>query len=210
MPTATRAPTATPVSTATEVVWEINVEDGFSSNVNGWPVGFDSEQYGSSNIAIRNGKLAFEVESIKDCWFWWFPDLPVFSDFDVSMDIQRTEGSTTGDYGMVVRLDGDQNSFYYFAINDANQEYAFFLYQFEGWTKIHDWDSNKVIKTGGINRIEVKATGSHFVFIINESVVGEANNARLSSGQVGILAKLYDPNDKINVEYDNLVLHGNR
>lgn len=210
LPTATPAPTATAVSTATEVVWEINVEDVFSSNVNGWPVGFDKGQYGSSNLSIQNGKLVSEVTSVNDCWYWWYPDLPTVSDFDASMDIQRTEGSITGDYGMVVRLDGDQNSFYYFAINDTNQEYAFFLYQNDNWTRIQDWTFSSSIGSGKINRIGVNARGSRFVFSINGTEVGSTNNARLASGQVGILAKLYDSADNIIVEYDNLVLQGNR
>ncbi len=210
LPTATPAPTATTISTATAVVWEINIEDNFSSNVNGWPVGFDQGQYGSSNLAIQNGKLVWEVTSVTDCWYWWYPDLPILSDFDASMDIQRTEGSTTGDYGMVVRLDGDQNSFYYFAINDTNQEYAFFLYQNDNWTRIHDWTFSSSIGSGKINRIEVKARASRFVFSINGTEVGNADNARLASGQVGVLAKLYDSDDNIKVSCDNLVLHGNR
>jgi len=210
LPTATLAPTATAVPIATEVVWQIKVEDDFSSNVNGWPVGFDKGQYGSSNLAIQNGKLVWEVTSVNDSWYWWYPDLPILSDFDVSMDIQRTEGSTTGDYGMVVRLDGDQNSFYYFAINDANQEYAFLFYQNDNWRTIQGWTYNSSIGSGKINRIEVKAIGSRFVFSINGTEAGKTDDTRLASGQVGILAKLYDDADSIKVEYDNLVLHGNR
>ena len=210
MPTATPAPTPSAVPTATEVVWQIKVEDDFSSNTNGWPVGFDQGQYGSSNLSIQNGKLVWEVTSVDNCWYWWYPDLPTVSDFDASMDVQRTEGSTTGDYGMVVRLNGDQNSFYYFGINDTNQEYAFFLYQNDNWTTIHDWTYNSSIGSGKINRIGVNAIGSRFVFSINGNEVGNADNARLASGQLGILAKLYDSAENIKVECDNLVLQGNR
>ena len=209
-PTVAASPTATLPSTATALAWEINVGDTFASNIHDWPVGFDKGQYGSSNVAIQNGKLVSEIESIDDCWYWWYPDLPSVSDFDASMDVQRVEGSTSGDYGMIVRADSDTNSFYYFAINDTNQEYAFFVYQNEKWTRIHDWTFNAIIGTGKINRIEVHARGPRFVFLINGVVVGQTNDARLSSGKVGILSELYDSADKMKVEYDNLILQGNR
>jgi len=209
-PTITPYPTATSTPTATLVTWEINIEDGFISNTNGWPVGSEKGQYGNSNLAIQNGKLVFEMESLENCWFWWYPDIPSVSDFDVAMNIQRGGGSTTGDYGITLRTNGDKNSFYYFGINDTNQEYAFFIYQNDKWTKILDWTYNTTIMPDKINRIEVNASGSNFAFSINGTVVGQANDARLSSGQLGILAELYDSGDKINVEYDNLVLRGNR
>jgi hypothetical protein len=154
--------------------------------------------------------LAWELESVDNCWYWWYPDLTSVADFDASIEVKRTGGSTTGDYGMVVRADSAKNSFYYFGISDANQKYAFFIYQNEKWTKIQDWTFNASIGPGNVNRIEVVAKGSQFVFLINGAFAGEAEDARLTSGKIGILAELYDHADKIRIEYDQLVLHGNR
>jgi hypothetical protein len=209
MPTPTTAPTPIPTLTAAPVAWTVNVEDDFSFNRNYWPVGSDQGQYGSSNLAIKNGKLDFMLESVENCWYWWYPDIPSFSDFDASIDVRRIDGSVTGDYGITLRTNGDDDSFYYFAINDANQEFAFYLYQYDSWTTIVDWTANPVIGVGSNNRIEVSAKGSHFVFIINGIEVGQADNASLSSGKLGVLVQLYDSNDKITVQYDNLDLRGN-
>jgi hypothetical protein len=208
-PTITPTPTASSTPTATPVAWKINVEDGFISNTNGWPVGSDRGQYGNSNLAIQNGKLVFEMEAVENCWFWWYPDIASVADFDVAVNVQRAGGSTSGDYGITLRTNGDNNSFYYFGINDTNQEFAFFIYQNDNWTKILDWTDATAIMPDKINRIEVNASGAYFTFSVNGTVVGQAKDARLSSGRLGILAELYDSGDKIKVEYDNLVLRGN-
>jgi 3-keto-disaccharide hydrolase len=209
-PSSTPLPTETASATATQVVWEINVGDNFSSNTHSWPLGLDKGQYGSSNIAIQNGKLVWDLNCINNCWYWWYPDLPVVTDFDVSVDVKRASGSTSGDYGIVVRADGTKNSFYYLAINDTNRQYAFLIYQNETWTRIHDWTDNATLAPGNVNHIEIQARGARFVFLINGVEAGQAQDARLSSGRIGILSELYDTGDKIQVEYDNLVLHGNR
>jgi hypothetical protein len=203
-------PTPTTMLPEAPISWDETIVDDFSANAHGWPLGNDNGQYGSSAIAIRNGKLAWELKSVENCWYWWYPDLPAVADLDAAVDVQRTGGSTSGDYGMVVRADGDKGYFYYFAINDARQEYAFFVYQYENWTKIHDWTFANAIQTGQVNRIEVQATGSQFVFLVNGIVVGQADDTRLSSGKVGVLAQLYDAADKLDIEYDNLILRGNR
>ncbi|HTX91409.1 MAG TPA: family 16 glycoside hydrolase [Anaerolineales bacterium] len=201
---------ATPTPTPLPASWETNTRDDFSANLNGWPIGSDNGQYGSSYLSIMNGKLMWEVDSIKDCWYWWYPDLPNVSDFDISVDVQRTGGSTTGDYGIIFRSNSDNDAFYYVALNDTNQRFGMFLYQYDTWNTIVDWKLSKAIKPGAVNRLDVTGTGGHFVISINGKVVGQADDYQLPTGKFGILAKLVDSSDKILLEYDNLVLHGNK
>lgn len=212
-PTRAVAPAALPTVAASptpmQAAWNVNIKDDFSANDHGWPLGSNKQQYGSTNIAITGGKLVYELTSVENCWFWYYPDLPSVSDFDTSVDVQRVEGSVTGDYGMVLRANGDDNSFYYFGINDNNQQFAFFLIQNGNWTRLNDWTFNTNIRVGDINHLRVVSKGSLFVLYINGNNVGQADDTSLSSGKVGIFAELYDSGDRINIDYDNLVLHGN-
>ena len=208
-PTNTATPTAVPTATATPIAWIVNVKDEFTSNLNSWPVGTNPGKYGSADLAINNGKLVFGLESVENCWFWFYPDIPSVSDLDAAIDVQRMEGSGTGDYGLILRSNGDANSFYYLAINDSGQTYAFFRYQNDNWTTIQDWTVNQAIGVGLVNHIEVRAKGTHFIFVVNGIVVGQADDAGLSSGKVGVFVQLHDAKDKITIEYDNLDLHGN-
>jgi hypothetical protein len=208
-PTNTATSTAVPTATATPVVWIVNVQDEFTYNLNGWPVGANSGKYGSADLAISNGKLVFGLESVENCWFWYYPDIPSVSDLVAAIDVQRVDGSTSGDYGLILRSDGDANSFYYLAINDSGQTFAFFRYQNDNWTTLQDWTVNQVIGVGRVNHIEVRATGTHFTIVINGIVVGQVDDAGLSSGKVGVFVQLHDAKDKITIQYDNLDLQGN-
>jgi len=59
------------------------------------------------------------------------------------------------------------------------------------------------IRPGGTNRLTVLAEGSHFAFYINEQYVGEADDDRLSRGQLGLAIELADAGDTAVFEFDN-------
>ena len=209
-PTPTLTPTPMPSPTVTPVAWDVNINEDFSSNSNGWPVGNHFYPSGGSTVSIKNGKLELMLGSVTNLFYGGYPDWPALSDFDISMDVQRVTGTTTGDYGIYARINGSDNSFYYFGINDATQEFAFFIHKNDAFTPILDWTFNPIIGTGKINNLAINARGSHFVLSINGVEVGQAQDATLSNGNIGILAELNYPDDNITIECDNLVLLGNR
>ena len=202
--------TLTPTPTQTPVPWDVHIIDDFSSNVNSWPLGDDNGQYGSSLLNITGGKLHLDLNATQSWASWWNPYLPAVSDFDVAVDAQRTAGVTTGDYGIILRFDPNANSFYYLGISDTNQKVAFFVFQANNWSTITDWTYNSAILPGQVNRIEAVGKGYSFTFLINGVEVGQAEDGRLASGQMGILADLYNAGDQVTVEYDNLDYRGNK
>jgi hypothetical protein len=210
--TPTRPSTSTPIPTltSTPVLWSLNINDDFSANTNNWPLGDDTWSNSNSHLSLQNGKLRWAMDSTDSYMNWLVPDLPSFSDFDAAVDVQRTAGSTSGEYGIILRYDPDTYSFYFFGVKDESQMYEFIVYVGSDLTTITDWTYNSAINSGGVNRLEVIGKGPGFTLLINGTKVGQAEDGSLSSGQMGIMTYLPDPGDQITLEYDNLILQGSK
>ena len=203
--------TATPVPlpTAVSSAWTVSVKDDFSANTNQWDIYTDNQDSMlKDSQSIGNGRLTWQLEALDDNVFAWnYPkNAPDVSDFDASIDAQRTTGSD-GDFGIIFRLQ-DKNNFCSMTIDDLNQQFWVDCYESTDWVTIIHATRSSAILNGGVNRLGVSARGSYFVFTINDTQVGQANIAAIPAGQVGICADLYSTGDKMTLNYDNFELRG--
>jgi hypothetical protein len=54
-----------------------------------------------------------------------------------------------------------------------------------------------------VNRLAVLAQGGHLKFYINDRLVGEADDSRVTSGEVGVALELNNGGDHATFEFDN-------
>ena len=62
------------------------------------------------------------------------------------------------------------------------------------------------IRPGEVNRLTVISEGSHYTFLVNDEVVGEADYSGLASGRVGLAIELSEAGDSAVYEFDNFEL----
>ncbi len=110
------------------------------------------------------------------------------SDAVVTVQVEQVAGSTLYPYGIVFRRVSTGN-WYEFDI-DSNSKWLFSKSVNGTNTTLVDYTPNAAIK-GGLNssntlRVEIK--GSHFVFFVNGTQVGEADDSTFASGKVGLSA----------------------
>ena len=58
-------------------------------------------------------------------------------------------------------------------------------------------------RPGEANRLTVIGRGSHFTFYINDQYVAEAEDDRLTAGDVGVAVELLDDGDSAVFEFDD-------
>jgi hypothetical protein len=224
-PTLTRTPTPTPTPnlTATQQViqatstaqaiqttiaeaasqWDIVLSDEFTANKNEWATGNDDDEYAKIDRTINNNVYQWDATAKKGFVAWITPNVAPLTYFYLSAKIQRTEGSTASDYGLVFREDSKSN-FYYFGVDDNNFHVS--LSYDNEWIDIVEWTPSSAVIASAQNRLTVIAQGSHFIFLINNQVVAEAVDTHLPKGTVGLAIQIYEPELKAIFEFDDFEL----
>jgi hypothetical protein len=140
--------------------------DPLTSNANGWPGG-SGLAFKSDGYHITQNLLAYA------------PIDPATS-ADITVHVVQTSGDVTSPYGIVFRRTSKGN-YYAFGI-DSNGKWAFFKAVEGALTDVVPATANSAITTGlnSTNTLEVKDTGSHFVFFVNSTQVGMADDSSLT------------------------------
>jgi hypothetical protein len=183
--------------------WSLLALDPLNSNENHWFIGDTDGEFAAGRQEIVDGKYRWNVQTHKDTsWHTWLELEPV-SDLYLSVEAKQTGGPTTAWRGVIFRKNG--NDLYLFFISYDAQQFGVFLnYKGESIALIGPTKTS-AIKHGESNRLAVSAQGSHFVFLINDQIVGEVDDSRLSSGLVGLLIQLDAQNEAV-IEFDNFEL----
>ena len=175
-PTATApAATATPSNTL--------FQDSFADPSTGWAN--DSHcSYGSGGYHIKDGYICYAPAGS-------------FADATISATSKQISGSQLNPYGIAFRISGQLD--YEFDI-DSGGQWAVAKCGSSNCTTLVDFTPNSAIHTGlnVTNTLTVAMKGSHFVFSVNGTQVGETTDATYASGKVGISAS-----DSTEVVYSN-------
>jgi hypothetical protein len=123
------------------------------------------------------------------------------SDGVVTVSVKQLSGAVTDGFGLVIRRPSAGN--YYEFLIDANGKWFFSKVVGGKSTTIADFTANSAITTGlnQVNTISVQAQGGHFVFSVNGTQVGTADDTTFTTGDTGLSG-----NDGIEVVYTNLTI----
>lgn len=160
-------------------------QDPLTSNTNGW--------------AETNGRCFFQDNAyhIANNTVCYAP-AGNFSDENIIAQAKQIAGALNHPYGIVFRR-RDKDNWYEFDI-DGNSRWGFFKIANGEPTALVKFTSDAVIQ-GGLNTTNtllVQAKGSHFVFYVNGTNVGEADDSTFNTGLSGLVAQ-----GSIEVAYTN-------
>lgn len=211
-PTVTITPTITLTPSITPTSWSISVTDNFEENVNQWPLHIKSDpgECGSDSIEMNYNTMVWRITAVDSCFWFYYPELPVVKDFDLSIDLKRT-GTDGSDAGLVFRYSGSGDNYQLidFVIDDYNQ--TFYIGQYTGeWTDLVDWTYDGSILTGVTNHLSVSVRGSEYTFAVNEQQVAQVTVSNFGTGKVGVLADVYNAGDSNVFTFTHFVLLGMR
>jgi len=181
--------------------WQVSFADPFDSNTNDWSTGNDDDEWADITRTIENGIYVWDVTSKKGFIGWVGAETGIATDFYLAVDVIQTSGPTSDtDYGLTYRED-TRNNFYYFGVD--NLGFRVSLSYGDEWLDVIDWTASNAIRTDGPNRLAVIAKGSHFIFLINDQVVGEADDDHLRAGTPGLAIQVHGTDQKITFQFDN-------
>ncbi|HLW00651.1 MAG TPA: hypothetical protein VKT82_18485 [Ktedonobacterales bacterium] len=147
--------------------------DPLNSDTSGW-------SYDTNHCLFKDN--AYHVKNSIVC----FAPAGNIGDADISVQAKQVAGPLLAGYGISLRRESRGNR-YDFDI-DGNSQWAFFQVVNDTATALVDFTPNAAIKGGlnTINTLRVEAKGSHFVFFVNGTQVGEADDTTFASGEAGL------------------------
>lgn len=212
----TSSPTNLPEATATttagvkaDIFTKSYITEPFNDNSLEWPVGNSTDPNWQGTLAIANGVLDWQGNSLTRMNALIHPGKfglqEGLSDQEVSARINLTSQSAKGIYGLYFRASGDGNHFYAFYVYDS--QFGFFSENGENrWKALYGWENSPTVKGDGWVKISVKALGSHFQLFVNDQLLTELDDSALSSGQSGLIVTTYSVNTKIQVQFDDFTV----
>jgi hypothetical protein len=176
-------------------------EEGFEAP-SGWDVYDDEDTWagyaeGGYRLGVRRA----------DYVTWGNPeDLPQFADLRIEVDAWQVEGPLDNNLGLLVRYQGDDDSFYWFQIS-SDGYYAVDLMQAGEWVTLVSWESSPAIQQGlgAVNRLLVECDGSQFDFAVNGVHLATVTDANFASGSIGLAAGTFGEPGVV-IQFDNLVV----
>jgi len=185
--------------------WPVIISDSFDLNENSWETGYHEDDSVILNSAVQDGVYRIEATS-KQNFVWWdlLPTDPV-SDFYLSVDARKPEGSFFTNYGLIFRE--SNSNFYTFKTNGSSGVYIniFFASRWASLKGNQSW--GKITTDGDFTRLSVLAKDDHFYFFANDEFIGQITHHQLKSGRVGIIIEGVYLADQLNTfEFDNFEL----
>jgi hypothetical protein len=215
--TSTPTPTETPTRTSTPTVtqtftpsltptqsyldWPVVLSDPFDDGTHGWYEGSDNDEFLKGTVKISDGRYLVDITAVQPVFWALTPTIRNFSDFYLTVDVEKITGPSSSDYGLVFRINSDNK--YYFAVAAESQEYHLAVLNNNEWTTIITWTSSSQINTSGPNKIGVLAKGASFTFFVNGEMVDQVDDSAIKIGKMGVGFSLYKAADKIQLAFDN-------
>ena len=196
VPTFTPVPTSTPVPSPTpDPVLFADSEFTDSCSTKSTP---DVERF------VENGQFNLLIKKPKYVG-WSECTTAEYSDFVVEADAAQVAGPDNNIYGVLFRYDLGGDDFYVFAITGD----GFYTLNIDGAKHtepdvIVDWTESSAINKGQqTNHIKVVAVGNNIEYYVNDQLLGQAQDTRLTKGTVGFFAGSTEVSG-VQVSFDNL------
>lgn len=199
--------TATAVARTTEQA-QYKFVDLFNDNTQFWFTDAVDDKYMKGSPAIKNGVYIWDIQKVKQTFVHWahFRKGSHFKDFDVYVD-SKIDSEKLGDAcsGFAFRTasrNWDAGAYTFSVCNNSSFSVD---YKQEKWENISGWLYSEAIQNKEWNRLEIKARGNHFTFIINNEVVFEMTDERLAKGAVALLIDVKEERP-VTIRFDNFGL----
>jgi hypothetical protein len=174
-------------------------KDDFSQDSGLWEI-FADENGASAAIADGHLEITVNTKSIVG-----FAMAAInLTDFDLTVTTTQISGGLANGYGVIFRYI-DESNFYRFDIS-GDGLWGVSRRLNDQWIPIVELTASPAIQTGyASNTVRLVVRGSQFEFYANGVLLGQATDANLPVGRIGLFASTFDDPDT-RVSFDDLVI----
>lgn len=157
---------------------------------------------------VRDGVFDFTVTA--DELTSWTTAGENFSDGIFSVEATQVAGPDNNAYGMLFRVDDENDDFYSFQISGDGFVWIG-RYRDGGAAEaepiVNDWwfESPIINQGNATNKLSVQAEGQNLIFFVNDQEVARVTDDSFSSGDIGLMVRTLGVGG-VNVQFDNFTV----
>ncbi len=157
---------------------------------------------------VHDGIFDFTV--IADELTSWTTAGANFSDGIYSVEATQVAGPDNNAYGMLFRVDDENDNFYSFQISGDGFVWIG-RYRDGGAAEaepiVNDWwfESPVINQGNATNKLSVQAEGQNLIFLVNDQEVGRVTDDAFSSGDIGLMVRTLGVGG-VQVQFDNFTV----
>lgn len=157
---------------------------------------------------VAGGVYEMSLEQSGD--IFWVTAGQTFADGEYKVEITPLEGTQDNGYGMLFRVNEEDDSFYVFKVSSDGFVYIGHCADscLEQRALVgQDWFATPAVKQGfGVtNSLRTVVSGSDMTFYVNGEEVGHASDDALGKGDIGLMAETFTPGG-LRVTFDNFTV----
>ena len=181
--------------------WPVIVRELYDDNTN---CSLDSNDPDLKSRTISKGKCRWDINAEQRNFHATLLDTPPISNFYFTIETKVISTTTNGvDYGVIVKWVDNQN-FYYLALSDITQSYAFFLYKGGQWVTLIPWTKSTWVRPNENNLLTLVSAGSDFLIFVNQHFVAKCDNTELARGKMGLNVQFHELGQESIIDFDNI------
>lgn len=187
--------------------WVVVSNDDFSESNSKWNVGESRDDFAFHKRYIKNGEYIFQAKSVDTSTSWTESTSVPYNikDFYVSVDIRKTYGPIESNCGIMFRLKGHGN-WYFFRIREDQMYSVSFHKDGREHIRLIAPTKHEVIQKDGKNTLAILARGEKFEFFINGVLVDTLTYDMLQEGGIDMGIQLPDRQGTAECAFDNLII----
>jgi hypothetical protein len=178
-------------------------QDSFEDPASGWDVWNDTDTWAD----YLDGGYQMGVN--RQDYVGWGTVTPTLqlTDFVIEVESQQVEGPLDNNYGLLVRYQDDDDSFYWFEIS-SDGYYSVDRMDAGDWVSLVDWEASDAIQqgVGSTNRLQVVCSGDQFGFFVNDTHLTDVTDDTFATGNIGLAVGAFDE-EGVVVRFDNLKVY---
>jgi len=183
--------------------WPIAIEEDFGTNKVPLLKGSFKGQFTSGSRLISDGKYHWDITVNTQRYFDVVYYSKSFSDFYLSVDIEKLHGSKASRFGVRFRCPNAYDGYLFYVTNSGL--FTVSVLDDDRWIPLIDWTYSSAINSINSNRLVVLGKGTHFDFYINGEHVGDLTDTRFDIGKIG-LAVGFEKDATGEYTFDNIVV----
>ena len=175
-------------------------EDDFRDPASGWETWDD----GGTSAKYVDGEYSLGV-TLKNYMVWSHPATSTdFRDFAIEVDARQVEGSLDSTLGPIVRVQAEEEQYYWFQIS-GDGYFSVELKEDGEWILLHGWEESEAIQQGleATNQLRVICYRDRFSFYVNGVRLIDVVDDTLRAGIIGLAAGAYEE-PPVTDRFDNM------
>jgi hypothetical protein len=186
-----------------EVVDRLLYQDDFRNPDSGWEEWDDA----ATSAKYVDGEYRLGV-NLQDYMVWSYPAYDKdLRDFAIDVDARQVEGSLDSTFGPIVRVQTEEENYYWFQIS-GDGYFSVELKENGEWILLHEWEASSAINQGldATNQLRLICYEDRFSFYVNGTHLIDVTDDALRAGSFGLAAGAYDE-PPVAVDFDNLSIY---